>query len=74
MGREVVTMKHEELRTAKFVLDSLFKKYHTMFDESGKKKSVYSYEELKTMQIRPTQAKADITYIRRLLLEVAKEL
>ena len=67
-------MKHEELRTAKFVLDSLFEKYPTMFDELGKKKSVYSYDELKTMQIRPTQAKADIKYIRRLLLEVAKEL
>lgn len=67
-------MKREELRTAKFVLDSLFEKYHTMFDEAGKKKSVYSYDELKTMQIRPTQAKADITYIRRLLMEVAKEL
>ena len=67
-------MKHEELRTAKFVLDSLLEKYPTMFDESGKKKDSYVYGELRTMQIRPTQAKADITYIRRLLMEVAKEL
>jgi len=67
-------MKYEELRTAKFVLDSLFEKYPTMFDESGKKKSVYSYDEMRTMEIRPTQAKADIKLIRRLLLEVAKEL
>jgi hypothetical protein len=67
-------MKHEELRAAKFVLDRLWAKYPTMFDKLGKRKSVYSYDEMRTMEIRPTQAKADIKLIRRLLLEVAKEL
>ena len=45
-----------------------------MFKENGKFKNVYSYEEFKTLEIRPTQAKAEIQYIRRLLLEVEKEL
>lgn len=66
--------KIEELQMAKFALDRLCEKYPTMFDEDGRRKSVYSYDELRTMQIRPTQVKADITYIRRLLLEVGKEL
>lgn len=34
-----MTMKHEELRTAKFVLDRLFEKYHTMFDNQGRKRA-----------------------------------
>ena len=68
-------MKREELRTAKFVLDSLFGKYPTMFDDYGEKKNIYSsYDELRAMEILPTQAKADIKYIRRLLMEVAREL
>lgn len=66
--------KMEELQMAKFALDKLVETYPTMFDEDGRRKSVYSYDEIRTMKIRPTQAKADITYIRRLLLEVAKEL
>ncbi len=66
-------MKYKELQMAKFALDKLVEQYPTMF-EKGKRKSVYSYDELRTMQIRPTQVKADITYIRRLLMEVAKEL
>lgn len=66
--------KIEELQMAKFALDKLVEKYPTMFDEEGKRKSVYSYDEMRTMQIRPTQVKADIQYIRRLLLEVGKEL
>lgn len=66
--------KIKELQIAKFALEKLVEKYPSMFDEFGKKKSVYSYDELRTMRIRPTQVKADITYIRRLLLEVGKEL
>jgi hypothetical protein len=65
--------KIKELQMAKFALDNLVEKYPSMF-EKGKLKSVYSYDELRTMRIRPTQVKADITYIRRLLLEVGKEL
>ena len=66
--------KIKELQMAKFALDNLVEKYSSMFDEDGKRKSVYSYDELRTMRIRPTQVKSDITYIRRLLLEVGKEL
>lgn len=66
--------KIEELQMAKFALDRLCEKYPTMFDEDGRRKSVYSYDELRTMRIRPTQVKADIKYVRRLLLEVEKGL
>ena len=66
-------MKIEELRTAKWILGRLCDRYPTMF-EKGKLKSIYNYDELRTMKIRPTQVKADIVYIRRLLLEVEKEL
>lgn len=65
--------KIKELQMAKFALDNLVEKYPSMF-EKGKRKSVYSYDELRTMRIRPTQVKADIKYVRRLLLEVEKEL
>lgn len=67
-------MKQEELTIAKLVLDRLYNKYPSMFRKDGKVKNVYSYEELKTLKIRPTQAKVEIQYIRRLLLEVEKEL
>ena len=67
-------LRNEELKIAKLALDRLYKKYPSMFKKDGKLKNVYSYDELKTLEIRPTQAKVEIQYIRRLLLEVEKEL
>lgn len=67
-------MKYEELRMATAILEKVCEACPTMFDEDGRRKSVYSYDEIRTMRIRPTQAKADIKYVRRLLMEVAKEL
>ena len=67
-------MKNEELTVAKLASDRLYKKYLSMFKKDGKLRNVYSYDELTSSEIRPTQAKAKIQYIRRLLLEVEKEL
>lgn len=64
-------MKLEELKTAKFLLDRLCRDYPTMFDEDGHRKYFYSGREADTS---PTIVKDDIRLIRRLLMEVSKEL
>jgi hypothetical protein len=63
-------MKQDELKTAKFLLDRLVNDYPTMFHKDGFIKS-WGYGAMNTC---PTRAKDDIRLIRRLLLEVSKEL
>ncbi len=64
-------MKTDELKTAKFLLDKLVKEYPTMFHKDGFIKSWGYDTSMKTCQ---TRAKDDIRLIRRLLLEVSKDL
>mgnify|MGYP003302220841 CR=1 FL=1 len=64
-------MKTDELKTAKFLLDRLVNDYQTMFHKDGFIKSWGYDASMKTCQ---TRAKDDIRLIRRLLLEVSKEL
>ena len=64
-------MKTDELKMAKFLLDRLVNNYPTMFHKDGFIKS-WGYDT--SMKTCPTRAKDDIRLIRRLLLEVSKEL
>lgn len=66
-------MKINELKTAKFLLDKLVKEYPSMFDKDDGVIHIWdrNSDKLKTT---PTNAKDDIKLIRRLLMEVAKEL
>jgi hypothetical protein len=63
-------MKYDELKMAKFLLDKVTKDYPSMFDKDGDIK-IWGYGYGKTC---PTRVKSDIRLIRRLLLEVSKEL
>ncbi len=64
-------MKQNELKMAKMMLDKLAKEYPSMF-ENGELITIWgAYEKRKTT---PTNVKEEIRLIRRLLLEVSKEL
>ena len=65
-------MKTDELKMAKFLLDKLVKEYPSMF-KKGEIISVWTTDRY-LRKTTPTQAKNDIKLIRRLLMEVSKEL
>jgi hypothetical protein len=65
-------MKYDELKMAKFLLDKLVKEYPSMFKQ-GELISVWTSDS-HLRKTSPTRAKDDIRLIRRLLLEVSKEL
>lgn len=67
-------MKTDELKMAKLLLNKLVREYPSIFREDGSVIST-SYEAGgANRKITPTQAKNDIKLIRRLLMEVSKEL
>jgi len=66
-------MKTDELKMAKFMLDKLVKEYPSMFNEKGNLICCWS-RDASIRETSPTRAKDDIRLIRRLLLEVSKEL
>ena len=65
-------MKQDELKMAKFLLDKLVREYPSMFNK-GEIISVWTTDS-HLRKTTPTRAKDDIRLIRRLLLEVSKEL
>lgn len=66
-------MKLEELKMAKFLLDKLIKEYPSMFNEHGE--LIFSWSrDAEVRATNPTRAKDDMRLIRRLLMEVSKEL
>ena len=65
-------MKTDELKMAKFLLDKLVKEYPSMFNK-GEIIHVWTMDSY-LRKTTPTRAKDDIRLIRRLLLEVSKEL
>ena len=66
-------MKIDELKTAKFLLDKLVKDYPSIYDERGLVRNSWG-DDAAMRKTSPTRAKNDIKLIRRLLLEVSKEL
>lgn len=67
-------MKQNELKIAKFMLDKLTKEYPSMFRKDGSVISTSYEADATNRKTTPTRAKNDIKLIRRLLMEVAKEL
>lgn len=67
-------MKNDELKMAKFLLDKLVREYPSIFREDGSVISASYVTGGDKRKTTPTQAKNDIKLIRRLLLEVSKEL
>jgi len=65
-------MKIDELKMAKFLLKKVDKEYPSMF-RNGKLISPYGADSV-LRETTPTRVKDDIRLIRRLLLEVSKEL
>lgn len=66
-------MKTDELKMAKFLLDKLVKEYPSIYDEKGRVRDWWGTDAA-MRKTSPTRAKDDIRLIRRLLLEVSKEL
>ena len=66
-------MKTDELKMAKFMLDKLVKEYPSIYDERGLVRNWWG-DDAAMRKTSPTRAKEDIRLIRRLLLEVSKEL
>lgn len=66
-------MKIDELKTAKFLLDKLVKEYPSIYDERGLVRDSWG-DDAAMRKTSPTRVKEEIRLIRRLLLEVAKEL
>ena len=64
-------MKTDELKMAKLMLDKLVKEYPSMFNKG---KIIHVWTTDSHLRKTPTRAKDDIRLIRRLLLEVSKEL
>lgn len=67
-------MKTDELKMAKFLLDKLVREYPSIFRADGSVISTSYVAGGANRKTTPTQAKNDIKLIRRLLLEVSKEL
>lgn len=65
-------MKTDELKMAKFLLKKIDKEYPSLFRE-GKLISPYGADSI-LRKTTPTRVKEEIRLIRRLLLEVSKEL
>lgn len=65
-------MKQDELKMAKFLLKKVDKEYPSMF-RNGKLISLYSADSV-LRETTPNRVKEEIRLIRRLLLEVSKEL
>lgn len=66
-------MKNEELKMAKMAIDRLYKKYESLFRADGSVIHLYSRDAEKR-EITVASVKDEIRYIRRLLLEVSREL
>ena len=67
-------MKTDELKMAKFLLDKLVREYPSIFREDGSVISASYVTGGANRKTTPTQAKNDIKLIRRLLMEVSKQL
>lgn len=67
-------MKTDELKTAKFLLDKLVREYPSIFREDGSVIGASYVTGGADRKTTPTRVKNDIKLIRRLLLEVSKEL
>jgi len=67
-------MKTDELKMAKFLLDKLVREYPSIFREDGSVIRASYVTGGANRKTTPTRAKNDIKLIRRLLLEVSKEL
>ncbi len=65
-------MKTDELKMAKFLLKKVDKEYPSMF-ENGELIRSYDVDSV-LRETTPTRVKEEIRLIRRLLLEVSKEL
>lgn len=65
-------MKTDELKMAKFLLKKVDKEYPSLF-RNGKLISLYDADSI-LRETTPTRVKEEIRLIRRLLLEVSKEL
>ena len=70
--QEGLTMKTDELKMAKFLLKKVDKEYPSLF-KNGKLISPYGADSI-LRETTPTRVKEEIRLIRRLLLEVSKEL